>query len=620
MFDSDLAVTAGGLLQQDQVRDSPSAYSARTSATCWYRAPDRRSSPGALSYFVESGLSVTAGGQFEQTAPSTAYRLVLGQLQRRAGDWRRLENPRPGRHLDRRSTPTTPRCVILDGGVFDIRDRRAGRWRRRRLHLCAGQRGRLVVDDRQGSFCSAVPAVRPRSASPMAASSMRPAPSSSAPAARSTSALGGLPAGSSRPRSLTTAPSRRTSPTALDVAARITGAGSLVKSGTGTLVLTGDNTYTGGTTIAGGTLQLGDGGLERFDHRQRAQQFRARREPLGHVFPVGRHHRHRQSRQDRRRPADPRRQQPLFRRHRHPRGQHPRHRRFRAVGEFGLQGQHRRRPVPRRWRRRGHRLAGRRPAGRRFRGARLRRPFHLPADRPRRQGHHLFRHHHRRRVAGKDRHRHPDPDGRGKRDRRRPHPVRLRRQRRPRHRRRHVRRRRRHRDVRQHAFRDAGRRPAPARPRTRGSTSTPAPCRSRAPDRSSWRPAPSSCSTATFPSRRAASSVSSTPGGNRHRRKQRAHLGRRIENRGRRRRPHIRQRPRRDRRRPAPAESGPASFGIFGVDFSDVLVSGAGSKIVAAGIVDFFESGLSVTAGGQFEQTAPFTAFGSFSPTPATCW
>ena len=36
--------------------------------------------------------------------------------------------------------------------------------------------------------------------------------------------------------------------------------GSLVKVGTGTLTLSGANTYTGGTTINGGTLQLGDGG------------------------------------------------------------------------------------------------------------------------------------------------------------------------------------------------------------------------------------------------------------------------------------------------------------------------------------------------------------------------
>jgi|FEC22Drversion2_1045045.scaffolds.fasta_scaffold00159_12 outer membrane autotransporter protein len=35
--------------------------------------------------------------------------------------------------------------------------------------------------------------------------------------------------------------------------------GSLVKTGTGTLILTGNSTYTGGTTISGGTLQLGNG-------------------------------------------------------------------------------------------------------------------------------------------------------------------------------------------------------------------------------------------------------------------------------------------------------------------------------------------------------------------------
>ena len=38
----------------------------------------------------------------------------------------------------------------------------------------------------------------------------------------------------------------------LDVAARITGTGSLVKSGPGTLVLSGDNSYSGGTSLVGG--------------------------------------------------------------------------------------------------------------------------------------------------------------------------------------------------------------------------------------------------------------------------------------------------------------------------------------------------------------------------------
>ena len=40
----------------------------------------------------------------------------------------------------------------------------------------------------------------------------------------------------------------------------ISGSGSFVQAGTGTLTLTGANSYTGGTTISHGTLQLGDGG------------------------------------------------------------------------------------------------------------------------------------------------------------------------------------------------------------------------------------------------------------------------------------------------------------------------------------------------------------------------
>ncbi|MDT8390707.1 MAG: autotransporter-associated beta strand repeat-containing protein [Lentisphaeria bacterium] len=43
------------------------------------------------------------------------------------------------------------------------------------------------------------------------------------------------------------------------ISAPLGGTSGLTKSGTGTLVLTGTNTYTGGTSVSAGTLQLGDG-------------------------------------------------------------------------------------------------------------------------------------------------------------------------------------------------------------------------------------------------------------------------------------------------------------------------------------------------------------------------
>jgi autotransporter-associated beta strand protein len=48
--------------------------------------------------------------------------------------------------------------------------------------------------------------------------------------------------------------------TAYAISAVIGGAGPLVKNGSGTVTLSGNNTYTGGTIIIGGTLQIGNGG------------------------------------------------------------------------------------------------------------------------------------------------------------------------------------------------------------------------------------------------------------------------------------------------------------------------------------------------------------------------
>ena len=45
---------------------------------------------------------------------------------------------------------------------------------------------------------------------------------------------------------------------------------ALTKSGTGSLTLTGTNTYTGGTTISAGTLQLGNAGSDRQHCGQRS--------------------------------------------------------------------------------------------------------------------------------------------------------------------------------------------------------------------------------------------------------------------------------------------------------------------------------------------------------------
>ena len=51
-----------------------------------------------------------------------------------------------------------------------------------------------------------------------------------------------------------------TAATALTLSGAITNTGSFIKSGVGTLILSGANTYTGTTTISAGTLQVGNGG------------------------------------------------------------------------------------------------------------------------------------------------------------------------------------------------------------------------------------------------------------------------------------------------------------------------------------------------------------------------
>ncbi|WP_297800712.1 autotransporter-associated beta strand repeat-containing protein [uncultured Brevundimonas sp.] len=48
--------------------------------------------------------------------------------------------------------------------------------------------------------------------------------------------------------------------TSQNFAGSVTGTGGIVKVGSGTLYLTGDNTYSGGTVISGGTLSIGNGG------------------------------------------------------------------------------------------------------------------------------------------------------------------------------------------------------------------------------------------------------------------------------------------------------------------------------------------------------------------------
>ena len=94
---------------------------------------------------------------------------------------------------------------------------------------------------------------------------------------------------------------------------------ALTKVGSGTLTLSGSNTYLGSTTVSSGTLQLGtgasghDGSIAR--HRRHHEQRRIGLQPLRQPDLLGRDHRQRIADEDGRRPAAAGPEQRVQRRH-----------------------------------------------------------------------------------------------------------------------------------------------------------------------------------------------------------------------------------------------------------------------------------------------------------------
>ena len=178
-----------------------------------------------------------------------------------------------------------------------------------------------VVDD--GTFAITAP-----TPTRSAASSPAPAPSSRSAAARPSSpattplaaARPLLPARWTRQRRherqhhRQRRRQRRLSPGRIHLRRAISGTGAFQQLGSGTSILTGNNTYGGGTTITAGTLQLGNGGRAAASSATSSTR-RLRRQPLGRIHLRRRHLQHRRLPATRQRHHYPDPHQHLQRRH-----------------------------------------------------------------------------------------------------------------------------------------------------------------------------------------------------------------------------------------------------------------------------------------------------------------
>ena len=253
MSDSDLEVTAGGLLQQDQVPTSFGIFGADFSDVLVSGAGSKIVAAGIV-YFVESGLSVTAGGQFEQTAPVSAFGSFLVNSSDLLVTGAGSKILAQGSTLIAGSTDDAS-VRILDGGVFDTRDGAlvVGDVGVSTSVLVSGAGSLWTIGKDLQLGCPCGPATLS-----IADRGVVHAAGAIVIGAGSTLnlGLGGLAGRVLAPEIVNDGTITANFTDSLDIATRITGTGSLVKSGTGTLVLTGDNSYSGGTSVSGGTLSL----------------------------------------------------------------------------------------------------------------------------------------------------------------------------------------------------------------------------------------------------------------------------------------------------------------------------------------------------------------------------